>query len=311
VESVAIMPSVSILEDESDSGDAELKEPDKTPTEMSDSDWMHVMYPNTTSRNFSETFCWSPFVTEFVLHLLHPLLTPFVWAYVRLTQGRVAASLFLAYHAWNLALVPPTVAEKDGKVLRTYELKRNFLTIFIWSSFNIVLIMPLLLVVLAFVRSGGTQNYTQEAIFALAFKTVWALTVGVKYGYYSEKLLSIMLTQPVPWEHLSKEQLASNWAPKLDRLMFELRVASFGLPISTADNKIAILVNHPVAMYCLQCQELGDAPLCLIRPSILTKLVDNLPVNNFHRVFWSKPPPAIQSEGKTYTRSVLEGTIES
>jgi hypothetical protein len=74
---------------------------------------------------------------------------------------------------------------------------------------------------------------------------------------------------------------------------------------------ISISKNHPVATYCLQCKELGDVPLCLLRPSAIQTLFLNLPADNFHKIFWSKPPPVIRSEGKTYTRSVLDGTKES
>lgn len=74
---------------------------------------------------------------------------------------------------------------------------------------------------------------------------------------------------------------------------------------------ISVSKNHPVATYCLLCNELGDVPLCLLRPSAIQTLLLNLPDDNFHKIFWSKPPPVIRSEGKTYTHSILEGAKES
>lgn len=297
----------SITEEESDPEDDDIIGDDPS-IRLTERDWMHIMYPNITNRNLGETFLLVPFFREFLLHLLHPFLTPFVWAAIRVTKGRKAAVLFLAYHSWNLSLEPL----KDGNLLNTPAFKNNLIQIIIWFFFNIFIhAVPLLLLVLAFTRQGGTQNYSHEAVYAITFRSLWALAVGVKYGFYSEKLLSLMLVRQMPQSLMYNEQLMNNWSPKLDRLMFELRVASFGLPISTSKSMISISKNHPIATYCLQCKELGDVPLCLLRPSAIQTLFLNLPADNFHKMFWSKPPPVIRSEGKTYTRSVLDGTKES
>lgn len=297
----------SITEEESDPEDDDIIGDDPS-IHLTERDWMHIMYPNITNRNLGETFLLVPFLREFLLHLLHPFLTPFVWAAIRVTKGRKAAVLFLAYHSWNLSLE----SLRDGNIFNTPAFKNNLIQIIIWFFFNIFIhAVPLLLLVLAFTRQGGTQNYFHEAVYAITFRALWSLAVGVKYGFYSEKLLALMLVRPMPQSLMQNEQLMNNWSPKLDRLMFELRVASFGLPISTSKSMISVSKNHPVATYCLQCKELGDVPLCLLRPSAIQTLFLNLPADNFHKIFWSKPPPVIRSEGKTYTRSVLDGTKES
>lgn len=301
----------SITEEESDPEDDDILADDPS-IHLTERDWMHIMYPNITNRNLGETFLLVPFLREFILHLLHPFLTPFVWASIRATKGRNAAHLFLTYHSWNLSLESLKASEKDGNISITRDFKNHLIQIMGWFFYNIFIhVAPVLLLVLAFTRQGGTQNYTHEAVYAIAFRALWALAVGVKYGFYSEKLLSLLLLRPTPQALMQNEQLMNNWSPKLDRLMFELRVASFGLPISTSKSMISVSKNHPVATYCLLCNELGDVPLCLLRPSAIQTLLLNLPDDNFHKIFWSKPPPVIRSEGKTYTHSILEGAKES
>jgi hypothetical protein len=304
----------SITEGESDPEDDDIKADDPS-IHLTERDWMHIMYPNITNRNLGETFLLIPFLREFMLHLLHPFLTPFVWALIRVTKGRNAAHLFLTYHSWNLSLESLksfSDGDREDTVLSTRAFKNDLIQIILWFFFNIFIHgVPWLLLVLAFIHQGGTQNYTHEAVYAVTFRALWTLAVGVKYGFYSEKLLSVLYKRPLPQALMQNEQLMNNWSPKLDRLMFELRVASFGLPISTSKSMISVSKNHPIATYCLQCKELGDVPLCLLRPSAIHTLLLNLPADNFHKIFWSKPPPVIRSEGKTYTRSVLDGTKES
>jgi hypothetical protein len=279
---------------------------------MSDVDWMDVLYPNVSSRNFTETFHWWAFFREFTLHFFHPVFTPFVWAYYRMTKGSKAASLFMSYHVWNLALLGPTLSQQGGKNVKDYHLKVNFVILFFWVFYNIILnAVIVILALFAFAPFGVRQNYIHEAVFSIALKTIWALAVGVKYGFYSEKLLNMLTIRPIPSTFILAEQILANWAPTLDRLMFELRAASLGLPISTSTSMISISKNHPVARYCERCKSVGDIPLCLLRPSILEHLFNHIPTNNFHRVFWTKPPPDIEAEGKTYTLLAEQGVEES
>jgi hypothetical protein len=291
-----------IEENESDHENDDFDHIPDASAPMSDRDWMHVMNPSVVGRNGEEPFHWVPFIREFVLHLLHPLLTPFVWMFLRTVKGSEAASLFLSSHLWT-ATPPPSTGPSTIKAKLLGLLAFFFIQIF-------AMLFPYLLFVLAF-SSHGSQNYMHEAVFAVMFRTVWSLSVGIKYGLYSEKFLAILPSRAVPADKLLSEQIMTNWSPDLDRLMFELRVASVGLPTSTSKSIIYISKHHPMARYCLQCQEIGDTPLCLIRPSLLTNLLQKLPGDNFHRVFWSKPPPAIPIDGKAYKLSVLEGSKES
>ncbi len=289
-----------IAENESDHENEDFDRIPDASVPMTDRDWMHVMNPSVVGRNGEEPFHWFPFIREFVLHLLHPLLTPFVWIFLRAVKGSEAASLFLSSHVWTVTYStgPPTVKTRLLGIFGVF-----FVQIF-------AMLVPYLLFVLAF-SSHSRQNYTHEAVFAIMFRAIWSLSVGIKYGLYSEKFLAILPSRAVPAEKLISEQIMTNWSPDLDRLMFELRVASVGLPTSMSKSVIYISKHHPMARYCLQCQEIGDMPLCLIRPSLLTDLLQKLPSDNFHRVFWSKPPPAIPSEGKVYKLSVLAGSNES
>jgi hypothetical protein len=74
---------------------------------------------------------------------------------------------------------------------------------------------------------------------------------------------------------------------------------------------ISISSTHPLARYCERCKSVGDVPLCLLRPSVLERLLKEIPPNNFHRIFWTKPPPHIEAEGKTYTSRAEDVAYES
>jgi hypothetical protein len=273
-----------------------------TAPSMTDRRWMNVSYPKMSSRNFTESFHWSAFIREFSLHFFHPFLTPFVWAYIRIANGKQAASLFAASHLWTIYSVPPDSKHRFFNVI---------ISGLVWFTFVcFVHTILLVLVVLAFSNAGGSQNYVHEAAFAIAFKFVWSLAVGVKYGLYSEKLLTLLKIQPIPTDFISAEQLVMQWHPTFHRLMFDLRVASIGLPISISQSMISVPVQHPVARYCSKCKEVGDLPLCLLQPSLIRHVWDKLPTNNFHSLFWLKPPPVIAAEGKEYDCFLADGNVE-
>ena len=256
---------------------------------MSDHDWLQVLSPKISSRNFKESFYWVPFVRETVLHLFHPFLTPFVWTFLRMFRGSTRASLFLSSHQWTLSLTRPLISQA------------NLSRIYNWFYFAILIhVVVWLLFVLACVPSLGKQDYTHEAIFLLAFKIVWSCAVGVKYGFYSLPLQHVVTKTHVPSVFIASEQLVSNWRPKLERLMFELRVASSHAPVPMGSLYMTISSKHPAAIYCQKCNEVGDVPLCLLQPSLVSDLMAKLPNTNFHKVFWSKPPAFIEAEGKEY-----------
>lgn len=155
---------------------------------------------------------------------------------------------------------------------------------------------PFALFALAFFNVGASQNYTTEAIFLLVLKCVWSLVVGVKYGFYSEKLQQVLRNRPIPANYITAEQILTNWAPPLDRLMFELRVCARSGPVYSASSPLSISKSHPVAIYCQMCNSVKDAPMCLLEPTQISNLLQALPAKNFHKAFWARPAPVIESK---------------
>jgi hypothetical protein len=155
-----------------------------------------------------------------------------------------------------------------------------------------------LLFFVAMYRPDGMQNYVHEAVFLLAMRFVWSVAVGIKYGFYSKALVFLLQKQPIPPVFIFAEQIMMSWKLPLDRLMFELRVASLGLPISLSEAVIPLPQAHPLAKYCQKCHDVGDLPLCLLQPSVLSRLLQILPATNFHAAFWSKPEPVIKPQNK-------------
>jgi len=288
-------------DDESDDGEVDLGIIDTAPY-MTDRQWMNVSNPKMSSRNFTENLQWSAFIREFSLHLFHPVVTPFVWAYIRIANGKQAASLFVASHLWTINSVLPASKYRFANVI---------ISVLVWFTFNFAVhFIQFVLIALAFSNAGGSQNYTHEAAFAIAFKVVWSLAVGVKYGLYSEKLLTLLKIQPIPYHFIFAEQLSMQWHPTFHRLMYDLRVASVGLPISISQSMISVSVQHPIARYCTKCKDVGDLPLCLLQPSVIQHVLDKLPTNNFHSLFWLKPPPTILAEGKENAIFFADGNVE-
>jgi hypothetical protein len=280
-----------------DDGEVDQATINTDPT-MTDRQWLNLSYPKMTSRNFTERFHWSAFIREFSLHFFHPFFTPFVWAYIRIVKGKIAASLFLGSHLWAINHVPP-----DSK----YRFFKVMLYCLLWFIFVVfVHITPWAIVVFAFSNTGGTQNYIHEAAFAISFKFVWSLAVGVKYGLYSGKLLAVLKIRPIPDAFIIAEQLSMQWHPSFHHLMFHLRVASVRLPISISRSMISVSQDHPVARYCTKCKDVGDLPFCLLQPSVIQHVLEKLPTNNFHSLFWIKPPPVISVTGKEYA----DGNVE-
>jgi hypothetical protein len=134
----------------------------------------------------------------------------------------------------------------------------------------------------------------------MILKGIWSLVVGVKYGFYSDPLLRALRERPIPASFLASEQILTNWSPSLDRLMFELRAAALSGPNDMVAASIMISKKHPVASYHQGCIDVGDAPLCLLPSEQIHLALLKLPINNFHRAFWSRLLPGTFEEGKVY-----------
>jgi hypothetical protein len=266
----------------------ENEEPDFSST-MSDQDWLRIMYPTIVNRAEQENVYYIPFLREAVHHFMHPVLTPFLWLWIRYYHGHFQADLYLSSHVWSLSLERPIASQKNAARVALY------------SFFNILLpVIPLLLFVLAFARIGGTQNYMVEGIFLLILKAIWSLSVGIKYGFYSRPLQRLLKQRQIPPAYITSEQILMNWAPSIDRLMFELRAASSMGASKITYSPLLVSENHPVVQYCRNCSRVGDEPLCVLQPQRIRDILQQLPASNFHRVFWSRPPPSIRAHDKRY-----------
>jgi hypothetical protein len=266
-----------------DDEEIEMSEGDLLTT-LTDSEWIKILHPFDANRDGEERFFVGPFLRESILHCLHPICTPLVWGFIRATSGKQRASLFVTSHVWQLTLREKTITA-------------NITTFIQYLLLNVVFpAAPFALFALAFGNVGASQNYTTEAIFLLVLKCVWSLVVGVKYGFYSEKLHQALRKRPVPANYITAEQILTNWAPPLDRLMFELRVCARSGPVYAASSPLSISKSHPVAIYCQMCNSVKDTPMCLLETTQISNLLQVLPAKNFHKAFWARPAPVIESK---------------
>jgi len=133
-------------------------------------------------------------------------------------------------------------------------------------------------------------------------RTIWCLTVGVKYGFYSLPLLKLLRKRNVPSFYIMQEQILFNWAPDLGRLMFELHVVTAHLPRSISFS-FSISKKHPVAVYLQRCKQVNDVPLCLLQPASISEILHKLPAHNFHKLFWTDPPPTVTENVSLHANS--------
>jgi hypothetical protein len=266
------------LDEELEVGEGDLLTP------LTDSDWIKILHPLDANRDGEERFFVRHFLREFILHCLHPVCTPFVWGFIRATSGKQRARLFVTSHVWQLQLREKTITA-------------NIMTFIQYLFLNVFFpVAPFALIALVCFNVGASQNYTTEAIFLLVLKCAWSLVVGVKYGFYSEKLHQALRIRPIPANFILAEQILNNWAPPLDRLMFELRVCARSGPVYAAASPLSISKNHPVAIYCQMCNSVKDTPMCLLEPTQISNLLQALPAKNFHKEFWTRPAPVIESK---------------
>ena len=174
---------------------------------------------------------------------------------------------------------------------------------FYFSVFiNSVAILPM---IVAFLRvydlpiNGAatiSQDYTHEAYFAFVLRAAWCAVVGIKYGFYSDPLLNYVQKNHLNIALLSSEQIMMNWYPDLGRLMFELDVVTSRMPLFR-NFCLSVSKKHPVVKYLQRCLEVGDQPLCLLKQKSISKVLQQLPENNFHKLFWTKTPSMIRRPG--------------
>ena len=253
-------------------------------TDLTDSEWIKILHPLDANRDGEERFFVYHFLREFILHCLHPICSPFVWGFIRAVYGKQRARLFITSHVWQISLREETITA-------------NVMAFIQYLFLNVLMpFAPFALFALVFFNVGASQNYTTEAIFLLVLKCVWSLAVGVKYGFYSENLHRALRERPIPATYITAEQVLTNWAPPLHRLMFELRACARSAPVFDASSPLFISKDHPVAAYCQMCNSVKDIPMCLLEPTQISNLLQVLPAKNFHQAFWSRPAPVIESK---------------
>jgi hypothetical protein len=260
---------------------------------------MQLLNPKISTRNGSFTFYWGVAIKEFFVHMLHPLCTPLFYFWIRITKGRQQAHLWSHNHLFNFpSLVRPLFTPRN--------VFGNMLTVGFWGFYNVVIhfaaIIPMFL---AFVRvrqisssldASISQDYTHEAMFLMFFRAAWCACVGIKHGFYSAPLLKFMKKSIVDGNRIASEQILMNWCPDLGRLMFELHVVTAHLPFYQSVC-LRAQQKHPVVKYLARCKKVSDEPLCMLSPSSISPILQKLPENNFHKVFWTHPVALLKPLG--------------
>jgi hypothetical protein len=274
----------------------------------SELEWMYLLNPKISTRNGSFTFYWGVAIKEFFVHMLHPLCTPLFYFWIRITKGREQAHLWSNNHMFSY----PNLARP---LFNPRNVFGNMLAFCFWFFYNVVIhfsaIIPMFL---AFVRvrqisssldNSISQDYTHEAFFLMFFRAAWCACVGIKHGFYSAPLLKFMEKSFVDGDRIASEQILMNWCPDLGRLMFELHVVTAHLPF----HKSVFLraqTKHPVVNYLARCKKVSDVPLCMLSPSSISSILQKLPENNFHKVFWTHPVALLKPLGQKHDRDDVE-----
>ena len=281
---------------------------------------VRLLAPSTLTRDGGlGHFCFSIFVKEFFLHMLHPYSTPFVYAAILIVNGQSAADRWIQNHLWS----PSKFLSQAGNSFRR---KISMLPPLIF--FNSIFAAPLLLFVLAFgfsltnitedYRSGvlpfahapSPSHSPSEATYAIVFRCTWSLVVGLKYGFFSENIRHEMRTTVVSPALINSQQIIWNWSPDLQQLVLDLHVALAVLPVRLRRIHFRLRNDHSLAVYCRQCASCGDEPLCLLHWAHISSILHALPADNFHRKFWTSTPGNVRHqvlhEGRM-NRSTQEG----
>jgi len=267
---------------------------------------VRLLAPSTWNRDgFLGHFCFSIFVKEFFLHMLHPYSTPFVYAFIFIVNGQSAADTWIENHLWS----PSKFLNQNGA---SFGHKISMLPPLI--ILNSMLAAPLLLFVLAFAfgytnitedyRSGehlfahahSVSYFHSEATYAIVFRCTWALVVGLKYGFFSESFRYQMQKTVVSPAVVFSQQIIWNWSPDLQQLVLDLHVALAVLPVRLRRIHFRLRNNHSLAVYCRQCALCGDEPLCLLHWAHIRSLLQALPSDNFHRKFWTSTPGNVRHQ---------------
>jgi hypothetical protein len=266
---------------------------------FSELEWMHLLNPKISTRNGSFTFYWGVAIKEFFVHLVHPLWTPLFYFWIRATKGKQQAHVWSSNHLFNF----PTLARPLFTLRNVFG---NMLTFGFWFFYNVVIhVTTIIPMFLAFVRvrqisssldASISQDYTHEALFLMFFRAAWCACVGIKHGFYSAPLLKFMQKDVVDANRIVSEQILMNWCPDLGRLMFELLVVTSHSPCYQSVC-LRAQKKHPVVKYLARCKKVSDEPLCVLSPSSISLILQKLPENNFHKVFWTHPAALLKPLG--------------
>jgi hypothetical protein len=267
--------------------------------ELSEIEWINMLNPKISTRNGGYPFYAGVAFKEFLIHLMLPLSLPAIYTWIWAREGKAFADIWSQNH--NFAMPPltrPLFTRNNIQMNMMSFAGYFFFTIFI----NIVAILPM---IVAFLRvydlpiNGAatvSQDYTHEAYFVFVLRAAWCAVVGIKYGFYSDPLLNYVQKNHLSIALLSSEQIMNNWYPDLGRLMFELDVVTARMPLFR-NFCLSVSKKHPVVKYLQRCLQVGDQPLCLLKQKSISKILQKLPENNFHKLFWTKTPSMIQRPG--------------
>jgi hypothetical protein len=275
---------------------------------LSELDWIELLNPRNFTRNGQHPFCWSAALKSFLVHLMHPFGSPLVYLYIRARHGKSIADVWVHNHInFKYPSFSRPIFTRKKILLNSFLLSKYIFYTFVIHA---VAVLPM---IFAFARmnplpwkdfkNSVSQDYTHEAYFGFFFRIAWCAVVAIKYGFYSHSLRKHMNTHAVPLSYLESEHIFNNWCPDLGRLMFELLVATSHFP-SVRSISLSIPKKHPVCVYLLQCKKVNDNPLCLLKPAVISEILQELPERNFHKVFWTRTPPVIQSMAFTGTEVV-------
>jgi hypothetical protein len=276
--------------------------PAQNPAQVSCSDleWISLLNPKISTRNGEFPFYRGPAFKEFLVHLFHPFATPLLYLWIRLNQGKRLADTWVHNHSFDT----PTFARP---LFSRQNAWNNTMGLLNWFYYQIVIHISVVLpMFLAFVRvrrlssaldAAISQDYTHEAWFLFFLRAAWCAVVGIKYGFYSAPLLKHVKLHSVESQRIASEQILMNWCPDLGRLMFELHVVTAHSPFFRSAF-LSISNNHPVVTYLSRCQQVRDAPLCLLPPNSISRILEKLPEKNFHNLFWTKPVACLNPSGQ-------------
>ena len=265
---------------------------------LTDLEWIQLLNPKLSTRSGQFPFYWGIAIREFLTHLMHPIGTPFVYTYIWARKGKARADIWAHNHSFQC---PPL----SRPLFALHNIRINMTSLLAFAFINIIMhAFAILPMILAFLRvyklsssleSTISQDYTHEAYFLFIIRAAWCAVVGIKYGFYSKHLAKHLREHITDSSLISSEQLLMNFNPDLARLMFELHVVTAHFPCFR-NFKFSISKKHPVARYLQRCKQVRDEPLCNLKPTVIALVMKSLPHNNFHKLFWDKPPSAIGAD---------------